>query len=84
MLALPRGIKAFLQKDPVSLLVLAGEGSMGHLVPKPGKKKNFALPETRRISELQAYMLREVRSKVQRAYQKLSSSGRLCARTQIS
>ena len=30
-------------------------------------------------SKLQAYKLKKVHSKVQRAYQKLSSSGRLCA-----
>ena len=75
----PKRHKAFLQKNPVSRVVLAGEGSAGHLVQIPGKKKNFAPPETRKDSELQACILREVRSKVQRAYQKLSSSWRLCA-----
>ena len=68
----------------MSCVILSGEAEHGASGAIPGKKKNFAPPETRKDSELQACMLREVRSKVQRAYQKLSSSGRLCARTQIS
>ena len=81
----PKRIKAFLQKNPVSRVVLAGEeGSAGHLVPYPGRRRRRTLHRWRPLahkedSELQACMLREVRSKVQRAYQKLSSSGRLCA-----
>ena len=31
MLALPRGIKAFLQKDPMSNMVLAGETGRGKI-----------------------------------------------------
>ncbi|KAK7820165.1 hypothetical protein U0070_003576 [Myodes glareolus] len=64
-------------------VVLAGETEARDIwCRNPGKRRTLHHPRPlghKEDSELQACKLREVRSKVQRAYQKLSSSGRLCA-----
>ena len=81
----PKRIKAIPEEGSyVYRVVLAGETVARDIwCRNPGRKRR-TLHRRRPLghkedSELQACVLREVRSKVQRAYQKLSSSGRLCA-----